>query len=226
MSGTLTLSGWTQPADAVAKTLPVAAATFDYSGHASPEDSFKALKKFADMPYIVAWSLGGQLALRAIAAGILKPKHVTIIGTPYQFVSPNGMGATTFAMFRENYLSNPSRSKERFHGLIAKGDKEHKRILANLAHHHDVENTARWLPWLDDLAAYSLEQENLAKMPPMLIVQGDNDAIVPHAQSLTLQRKIPHAELKSWAEVGHAPHVHNANRLWREITEHRKKAGV
>jgi hypothetical protein len=48
-----------------------------------------------------------------------------------------------------------------------------------------------------------------------------NDANVPHAQGEKLQQFLPHAQLSSWAEVGHAPHVHDAARLRAEIDCHR-----
>lgn len=224
MSDTLTLSGWVQPADAIAKQLPNGAFTFDYSDYPSPEASFEGLKQFANVPYIIGWSMGGQLAMRAILAGVLKPKHLTLIGTPHKFVSHYGMDSFTFDNFRGNYVADPVRSKQKFLRLIAKGDKDAERVMNALTYHPDIENTARWVPWLDALAAYTLGDATFNV--PTLIIQGEHDAIVPHGQGLKLLETLPNAEFSEWRGVSHAPHVHDANRLWREITEHRKKAGV
>lgn len=224
----LILSGWTQPTNALATVEPDAA-TFDYSAYASPEDSFAALEKFKHTKNIVAWSMGGQLALRAIAAGVLSPKHLTLIATPYQFVSGGevkGMDPLTFTQFRENYARDPARTKARFHGLVAKGDRDFARVHGLLGHHPEVENTTRWLPWLDALGAHSFAGESFHHLPPTLIVHGKEDAIVPHAQAAHLHAALPKAQLNAWEGVAHAPHLHDAARLRAEIDAHRRAHGV
>ena len=47
------------------------------------------------------------------------------------------------------------------------------------------------------------------------------EAKVPLANAKKLQQILPQAQLSSWAEVGHAPHVHDAARLRAEIEHHR-----
>lgn len=206
---TLTLSGWAQPADALARIVPDSL-HFDYSDYANPEASFEGLKQFADVERIVAWSMGGQLALRAIAAGVLKPRKLVLVASAYQFVSEFGMDDFTFNQFRKNYETDPARAKTRFHGLVAKGDTHAKRILSELDHHHDVENTARWLPWLDDLAAYTLEHTDLSAIPETLILHGEEDAIVPIAQSEKLVKRLKSGILERWKACAHAPHLHDS----------------
>ena len=221
---TLILSGWAQPADALAHLAP-AAMTFDYSDYANAEAAIEALRKLRPT-HIVGWSMGGQLALRAMAAGALMPKHLTLIAAPHRFVGEQGMGAETFRLFRESYANDPARTKTRFHGLIAKGDLAFRQVMELLGHHPKVEEVARWLPWLDDLAAHELNTAALANLPPTLIIHGMNDQIVPHAQGAQLARLLPNAQLNSWAEVGHAPHVHDAARLRAEIAAHRTLHGI
>ncbi|MBX9725898.1 MAG: alpha/beta hydrolase, partial [Rickettsiales bacterium] len=163
------------------------------------------------------------------AAGALHPEHLTLIAAPMQFVSDanlEGMDATTYQLFRESYVRDPARTKARFHGLIAKGDREMKRVMGLLAHHPNVESVAHWLPWLENLAAYRLDVSALASAPPTLIIHGMNDAIVPLAQSEALAAALPSAQLNAWAEVGHAPHVHDAPRLMAEIAAHQQLHGV
>ena len=208
----LTLSGWTQPADALARIVP-GSVYFDYSDYANPEASFAGLKQFKDIEKIVAWSMGGQLALRAIAAGVLNPKKLVLVATAYKFVSENGMDDFTFAQFRANYATDASRSKTRFHGLIAKGDARHKEIVGLLGHHPEVENTNRWLPWLDDLAKFDVATLELQRVPETLIIHGENDVIVPVAQSEILAKRLSSGTLEKWQECGHAPHLHDTSRF-------------
>lgn len=223
-SKTLLLSGWTQPADALVH-LADDAVLFDYSGCKNPDEAIEALKTIKPT-HVVAWSMGGQLALRAMAAGALTPKHLTLIAAPQRFVGEYGMGEETFRLFRESYAADPARTKTRFHGLIAKGDARMREVMEMLGHHPKVEDVARWLPWLDDLGAYDFSQTTLASAVPILIIHGMNDHIVPHAQGEKLARLLPNATLNSWAKVGHAPHVHDAARLRAEIAAHRAMHGV
>jgi len=221
---TLLLSGWTQPADALGH-LVEDAVLFDYSEYASPEAAIEALQKIKPR-HAVGWSMGGQLLLRAMAAGAIAPEHVTLIGAPVKFVGADGMGLETFRLFRESYAADPERTMTRFHGLIAKGDARMREVMLMLGHHPKVEDVARWLPWLDDLGSYEFSQTTLASVPPILIIHGMNDHIVPHAQGEHLSRIFPNAQLNNWVGVGHAPHAHDGTRLRAEILAHRVKHGV
>lgn len=218
---TLVISGWTQPPEALSEIAP-GARMFDYSQFPTPEKSYTAIAAFREAKHVIAWSLGGQLALRAVAVGALAPKHLTLIAVPHRFVGEDGMGDETFRLFRESYAKDPVRTKARFHSLVAKGDIDFKRIVAGLGHHPDVDNTERWLPWLDALGRYDIAKMPLAHAPHTLIVHGMNDQIVPHAQATALAKLLPRAVVSDWAEVGHAPHVHNSERLRAEIAAHRQ----
>lgn len=224
---TLLLSGWTQPVDALAH-LEAGAMQFDYSAHGNADAAMEQMARL-NPSRVIGWSMGGQLALRAIMARAITPKHLTLIAAPIQFVSDaevKGMDPITFRQFRENYANDPARTKTRFHGLVAKGDREMKRVMSLLGHHPKVEDVAHWLPWLDDLAAQRLDAAALASAPPTLIIHGMSDAIVPFVQSEYLARMLPRAQVNGWAEVGHAPHLHDATRLIAEIAAHRAEHGV
>ena len=224
MSDILTLSGWAQPADAVAVTLDRPAASLDYSDYASLDAAFDALKKFGPTPCVVGWSMGGELAIRAIAAGVLQPRRLVLIAAPYQFVSGDGfdggMDPVTYRQFRDSYASDPARTKQRFHALIAKGDARAKEVMAQLAHHPDVDNTVRWLPWLERLGRGSLRDVDLSRLPPTLMLHGTADKIVPFAQGEMLARILPNVQLDRWDETGHAPHLHDRVRLNQAIAKH------
>ena len=224
MSDILTLSGWAQPADAVAATLAQPATSFDYSNYPNPEAAIDALKTYRAAPYVVGWSMGGELAIRAIAAGALQPEKLVLIAAPYQFVSGDGfaggMDPITYRQFRDSYARDPARTKQRFHALIAKGDARGREVMAQLSHHPDVDNTARWLPWLERLGQGSLRDFDLSRLPPTLILHGTEDKIVPFAQGEMLARILPNAHLQRWEETGHAPHLHDRIRLHEAIARH------
>jgi pimeloyl-[acyl-carrier protein] methyl ester esterase len=222
MSEFLTLSGWTQPADAIARALLPQAATFDYSDYTTVDAAIEALgAQHGHTRHVVAWSMGGQLLMRAIPAGALTPSHVTLIAPPFEFVhAMHGMDTFTFTQFHTNYMKDAARSKMRFHGLIAKGDRHHKRIMADLAHHHEVENTARWLPWLEDLGRTGLHHFTWTAIPKTQLIHGANDVIVPVAQAQLYAQKFPEIQVEIWEDCGHAPHLHAPEILRARILEH------
>lgn len=225
----LTLSGWTQPSDALSRGLSLHhAQVFDYSDYPNAAASFDALRRYEDVEEIIAWSMGAQLAIRAVAAGVLKPRHMTLLCAPYQFVSDatfgDGMDPLTYAQFRENYSNDPVRTKGRFHALVAKGDLHARRIQGMLDHHPQVDDVARWLPWLNDLGEHSLRGVDTSAMPPSLLIYGTEDAIVPIAQAKTMAALLPNAKIARWEGAAHAPHLHDAARVLHEIASHKVAA--
>lgn len=211
----LTLTGWNQPADALAGLIP-GAHGFDYSHYENPDKAIEALRAFHDASTVIGWSQGGWLAMQAIAAGALAPKSLVLIAPAFQFVNDDtfadGMPRDTFMQFRSNYAADPARTASRFHGLIAKGDKHMRAVIDKLSHHEAVTDTARWLPWLDALAATTLHDIRLDTQR-MQLIHGDADAIVPVAQSTHLVERHPHMTLSVWKEASHAPHLHDTERF-------------
>lgn len=213
----LTLSGWGTPADAVANTIAPDAIRFDYSDYADLDEAMEALRTFQGIDHVIGWSLGGQLALHALAAGALNPSKLTLIATPFQFVKggsvQQGMDRFTFDTFRENYTQAPERTATRFNGLVAKGDRQMRAVMSKLDLHAQVTDTNRWLPWLDSLDHDSVAKLALHGMPPTTIIHGSEDGIVPVAQAQLLASALPDARVEIWEGVAHAPHLHDAARL-------------
>lgn len=212
----LTLSGWGQPANALQAVVPESR-TFDYSSYADSRAAIAALQSLPPPEHVIAWSLGGQLALHAIAAGALTPARLTLIGVPFQFVQGGAvhqaMDRFTFDTFRGNYAADPERTATRFHGLLAKGDRNPRGIMQGLKNHPAIADAARWLPWLDALDHEPVSGLSLTAVPATTIIHGAEDAIVPVAQAQLLAQALPHARVEIWEGVAHAPHLHDANRV-------------
>lgn len=219
---TLTLSGWSQPADALNRALALPdAASLNYSDYATLEQSFAGLAPYQASAHVIGWSLGGLLALHAIAAGVLKPQRLTLIATPYQFVSgqgfDGGMDPVTFQQFRESYARDAARTSRRFDALIAKGDSEAGRITRALAEYAMPPERERWLPWLDRLGQDSLRGMDLSATPATRLIHGTADAIVPIAQGEMLAQRLPNATLLRWEGTGHAPQLRDSLKLIEQM---------
>ena len=96
---TLTLSGWGQPFDTLSHLAPGAHAV-DYAHAANASEALRMIaSQGGDAELVIGWSLGGQLAARAVAEGLLSPRLLVLIAAPFQFVGGSAMGPETFAKF-------------------------------------------------------------------------------------------------------------------------------
>ena len=217
----LTLSGWGQPHDALS-IIAHNAQHHDYAGNHSIENALKEIAEVAkNHDAIIGWSLGGQLALRAIDAGLMKPKKLILIGVPFQFVRVDdalGMPTDQFIKFRDNYQKNPARTLSKAWELVLLGDTEQQNMRAYFG---DSEKALQknWLHWLDILNGFSCKTINFANFPDTLIIHGKNDAVVYYAQSQEFLKSIPLSKHIAFDNAGHAPHWHDAETLKKHIHE-------
>lgn len=222
---TLALSGWGQPHDALKNILPEATHV-DYAIHKSVETALSDIADIARGYELVAgWSLGGQLAVRAIATGLIMPQKLVLISVPFQFVEveKNGLGMKrdTFEVFCNNFLKNPLRTLSKAWDLLHYQDSHSQRIANQLASFSKDAVLARnWLNWLSLIDGYSCEALNFSTFPPTLLVHGEKDKVVEPEQSVRFAKTIANAKLVTWPACGHAPHWHDAEGLMQLIKEH------
>lgn len=221
----LTISGWTRHFESLAPFAPHTAEHFDYSAYLPGDAAFNALSRHREKEHIIAWSQGAQLALRAMAKGVLAPKKVTLLAPPMFFVKRQSddpaMDDFTYQTFCENYKSNAARTKARFNGLVAMGDAQQKQVMEGLIHHPQVEDVARWLPWLLDLKTQDLRDENFSTITAdVQIIHGENDGVIRAEQSKILAARLPNARLHLWENCAHAPHLHHAQALLDCLAAH------
>lgn len=214
---TLAVSGWGQPYDALSGIAPDAT-HIDYTQLAEAERALEAIAKAAPgHDLAIGWSLGGQLLVRAIAAGMLRPKKLVLIAPSFRFVKKKngiGMPEDTFRMFRDNYAANPERTLKKAWDLIAYGDAHAAEVKKHLAR-HDMKKVlaGNWQAWLDDLERFSCEGLAFKDFPPTLLVHGDRDAVVYPEQARRFMEVLPQARLATFEGCGHAPHWHDAKRV-------------
>jgi len=218
----VTLSGWGQPHDALAAIAPEAY-HIDYAKHDNVQNALAEIAEHKS-DIVIGWSLGGQLAVRAMAARAFTPSKLVLIATPFQFVTmpdkPLGMGRDTYRKFRNNYAKTPERTLNKAWELIYHGDKNADRVRAHLEKNDKkLALEKNWLFWLDALDGYSLHGEDLNYLPPTLLLHGDKDAVVAMEQSDLFARAIPQAKTVIFAGAGHAPHWHDTELVRRHIRD-------
>lgn len=220
----LILTGWQQSPDSLLSLIPGSTA-FDYSAIGSTDEFFSRLKPAArNCEIVIGWSLGGQLALRALATGAIQPRHLFLLATPWQFIAtpqcPTAMPELEFARFRKTYVNTPATALHRFTLLMGHGDSQQK----NLFHNMNSDGIKIWnkgLFWLDELGRFSGDKLSLSHCSPTIrihIIHGAADAVVNPAQAHIIKKNLGNlVEATEWPACGHAPQLHDPERLKQTI---------
>jgi pimeloyl-ACP methyl ester carboxylesterase len=220
MTNTLTLSGWGQAHDAL-ETIAPGANHFNYRDFADVESLFDSLRS-TKCEILIGWSLGGQLALRAIDAGILAPKLLVLLATPYQFLSDKilrcGMDADTFHAFENQFARNPEETLAQFALLVAKNDSAAKQIITKLKS-QKTDNAKSWRHWLEELRDFSCSKLNYSNFPKTISIHGRDDTIVDVTQAGIFHPLIKNYQSFIFEKCGHAPHLHDAEKVKELIAE-------
>jgi pimeloyl-[acyl-carrier protein] methyl ester esterase len=213
---TVALSGWGQPHDALRAIAPDAVHV-PYAGAESVEQAFALLAPHRDAQTLIGWSMGGQMAVRAVADGVLKPKLLVLIATPFQFIrnTPAGVGMPPdiFAQYSDNYRRNPERTLNKSYALIAHNDKNADTVWEYLAEARLRIPQADWQRWLEWLSDYSCHSLDFSQFPLTLLLHGSEDVVVSPLQSQAYRDRLPCSELRMLEGCGHAPHWHDSERV-------------
>jgi pimeloyl-ACP methyl ester carboxylesterase len=219
----LALSGWAQFANSLEDVLPPDAHSVSYGDCAGPDEVFARLAVVAQPDVAVGWSLGGQLLVRAVAAGIIRPRHLVLLGAPYQLVAdarfPEGKSKRVVAGSRLALKLGAGLMLREFqHDFLAYGDREAASIKRIAPRYLDLRPQNDWLLWYDELARFSCADVDFSAFARTSIIHGTKDVVIPPANATAFARSIKGAELHLLEECGHAPHWHDANFVKQVIT--------
>ena len=221
----LALSGWGQPHDTLFDIAPENTTHFDYTDYTTIESALMAIAQQAkNHDAVIGWSLGGQLAVRAVASGLMLPKKLVLIGVPFQFVHSDkikiGMPRDKFQKFRDNYAKNAQHTLAKAWELIVLNDKNSDYVRAQFTkYNQNVMLEKNWLHWLDMLDGFSCGELDFSQFPPSLLLHGVQDAVVEHTQAHEFAKVIPQAKHIIMENAGHAPHWHDTQFVKRHIEE-------
>lgn len=212
MSQILTISGWAQKPDSLLKALPAGmhAAYVDYLPCADfAEMAATLLPAHAGANVVMGWSLGAQLAVRAVAAGYLKPKLLVLFSPPYQYVNGGGIECGSpkilFKAFTQGFRLTPVKILNHFaQNMIGE---EHPLSGVFETIEQDPTRLKQWVRWLKILGDFSCDTLDLSAFPRTLIFHNRLDPITPSAQSELFLKELGNARLTFVELKGHAPHL-------------------
>jgi pimeloyl-ACP methyl ester carboxylesterase len=228
VSQILTLSGWGQKFDSLEEIFsdpifdPFFISSLDYSAFDNVEKFFDFVtKKNLNLEILIAWSLGGQLAIRLIEKKILSPKLLILIAPPFQMIKDSriqaGMAKSTFDEFYKNFCDAPNQTLKQFAILTAMNDRNANEIARNL----DIsdKNFTQLKFWLEELSRFSCFDVDFSEMPRTLYFQGAGDMIVHASQAEYFKNHLKNFRLEIFKNCGHAPHLNDPQTLRKTIAE-------
>ena len=157
---------------------------------------------------LVGWSLGGMLLLEALAAELLEPAGLVLVATPASFCQrpghPWGQPRFVVRALRRAVAAYSHRGLTDFvDRCLAPGEENFQEQL--LADFQPRTNGADLAAGLDYLLNTDLRSQ-LSRVPEgVSIIQGEEDSIVPPAQSDFLGQHLKNAQVVKFPGAGHAP---------------------
>ena len=160
---------------------------------------------------VCAWSLGGQIALQWAHDAPKQVERLVLVATTPRFIASAdwdyGMEETVFDSFSLALAQDHSNALQRFISLVAQGDTNAKRIVAEIRQqlHARSPELASLQTGLAMLADTDLRETVRAIKQSCLLIHGDCDTITSLGAARWLAASLPNANLHSVAGAGHAP---------------------
>jgi len=170
---------------------------------------------------LVGWSLGGSIAMEIARRFPGRIAGLALIGSTPCFRAahdwPHGCDEPTFATFKDASTSDSARALTRFFALMLHGDglaRSAYNQLAQQAVDKEHPATAAGLAaGLELLVRLDLRCALLAMQMPVLLVHGEQDAIVAVEAGRWLARHIPGAQAHYLDACGHVPFLSQPEKL-------------
>lgn len=172
---------------------------------------------------LCGWSLGGQIALSALAKTPTHFARLVLASSTPRFVSgndwPHGIAPMLLAGFARALKTDAAGLMLRFGALVNQGDvsaRELTRLLAGAAHQGLAapEALAQGLDWLRDLDFRPL----LAKVRhPVLLMHGAHDPLIPLAAAQASAARLPNSRLAVFPAAAHVPFLSDPDGFARQL---------
>jgi len=173
---------------------------------------------------LIAWSLGGQLALRAALRAPERVTRLVLIGTSPRFLRcedwPHGAEAATLEQMRAQLARDYRGTVSDFLELQVRGSRDasavHASLRAALLQHGEAQPPALQAG-LAMLAATDLRAQLAAMHIPTLVIAGQYDRVTAPAGSAALAALLPQARYLEIPRAAHAPFLSHLDRLLPEL---------
>lgn len=176
--------------------------------------------------HLCGWSLGGLVALRLAQLVPERVGRLALISATPRFAAgadwPHGVGEAVLRGFAGELESDYAATLLRFLSLQARGGEAARAVMKNLRSCL-FERGAPSPEVLQAGLRILLESDLRAQLPavgqPVLVVQGDRDALVPPGAALWLAQNLPQARLALIPGCSHAPFLSHRQVFLQALTD-------
>ncbi len=169
----------------------------------------------------IGWSLGGQMLLETAINRRHLFKGLVLVGTTSRFVSkdPGGPGQPPGVLrrMRRDIKRDMVSTLRRFYPLSFTEEELQMKVVRDFIDHYDTAckdlHKESILSTLDALTAIDLGDSPSEIDVPVLIIHGEEDAVVPSESGRSLAMDIPEATLELFEDTGHAPFITGSERF-------------
>jgi pimeloyl-[acyl-carrier protein] methyl ester esterase len=159
----------------------------------------------------LGWSLGGQAALAAAAAGHIQGRLALVASTP-RFASapdwPCGMAPDVLAGFAGGLARDPAKALRDFLTLQLRGDRRSAALLAELKGAlaaRPAPDTGALRAGLEILATADLRPQLDGLRQPVLVIAGERDRLTPAEAGRRLAAAVPAGQYLELPGAAHVP---------------------
>jgi pimeloyl-[acyl-carrier protein] methyl ester esterase len=162
---------------------------------------------------LVGWSLGGMLAMEIACRWPERLSALALISSTPSFRLrdgwEHGCNQDVFSEFEQAVVSQSPKAMNRFFALMMFGDNLSRKTYNDLAseavNRQSPTTTAGITGGLELLSTIDLRDRLHKLSMPILLMHGEQDAIVPFAASHALAEDLPNSQLQRFEACGHAP---------------------
>jgi len=172
---------------------------------------------------VIAWSMGGLLAMR-LAELTDSIKAIIFIASPPCFVNKEGWKDTidskSIIDLQRKLLSNPAAALEYFAALIAHGEVSAKKTIRTIRKHiANEKNSAILSCWLKELLNHDQRNKFAALNIPTQVILGEHDALVCSQIQKQIEQLKPDTHCAVMNNCGHAPFINQSEEVVKLINE-------
>ncbi len=172
----------------------------------------------------IGWSLGGMVALEAALQQAGAIERLVLVAALPQFVQspdwPDAMPRGTLASFATNLEHDYATTLKRFLALQVRGadnERQLRRLIQQQVASRPPANPEALRLGLEILRNANLRPRLGQLQPPLKLILGERDMLVPVAAGCATQALIPQAQCAICPGAGHAPFLSHSDYFFSEV---------
>jgi len=205
----------------IMRDLPTTINQVSFNENSLDEITSEIDKTLPDNCILIAWSLGGLLALNLCAKHPKKYKKIILVASTPKFVETSdwpGISQANISRFYTQAQINLSELMQRFHQMILDENTIH---LIHAIKKHAIASSQQYILrfYLDMLIQSDLRTHYKTLQIPVLHILGSRDRIIPASHIKHIKRAYSSQRVHTIKEASHIPFLSHTHEFINQILE-------